>query len=365
MCEQKQARISKIEFIIIFALSYLIINVILNSLWYCLLVATVLVVSVVCQVKWWKLSVYICLSFIPLGIYYLIGNFNLFSHLRAYIDTLFHFSLRNTVLSFISNNYDPLTSGVIKLLIFNVRSSQTSWIYQNIINLAIVHLFIISGFHLSLIKIGINKVFGKYKWFSWIFGFLLIIIFTYFLNFSIPSMRVIFSLIIGLIFKKFKLQPMQIVSIGGIITLLISPISYHSLGFGLSYCCTIGIIYLYQFEYRYFLVKQLIINLFAIIISLPFVLSLNQKLSLFALINSYVFGYFILLLFFLLMFTFYMTLIKNFVQYQVLFLINVIKAFNSINIIIKVNWFNDWIINLYFSLLIFMSYGLKKYINYD
>ncbi len=209
------------------------------------------------------------------------------------------------------------------------------------------------------------KLLKQWKIIGEITSLVLILFFTYFLNFSIPTMRVIISIIVGYILKRYKVSTINIVAIGGLITLLIAPISYHLPGFLLSYACTIGIIYLYQFEFKYWLVKQLMVNFFAIIISLPIVLMMNQQISLFALINSFIFSYFILLLFFVLMLSFWMTFISVFVKYEVIFLINVIKAFGLLNILIKLNWFNDWMVNVYYSGLLLIVFTIKKYINYE
>ena len=77
-----------------------------------------------------------------------IGNFNCFQHFAEWINKIFGFSLRNKIMEFINNSYDDETKSIINLFIFNYKDEYSYEIYQIMINLSIVYLIVIGGFHL-------------------------------------------------------------------------------------------------------------------------------------------------------------------------------------------------------------------------
>ena len=82
-------------------------------------------------------------------------------------------------MDFITNTYDEETKSIINLFIFNYKDKYSYKIYQIIINLSIVYLIVIGGFHLSILQRIIRKTIKKPKILSEILGLMVIFFYTY------------------------------------------------------------------------------------------------------------------------------------------------------------------------------------------
>lgn len=121
------------------------------------------------------------------------------------------------------NYLDKLYTGeintLLKMLIFNLRDYHSE-IYQNTKELNIVHLFTVSGLHISILITIIEKIFKKYKLFNFLFSFSILIFIIYLVNFSISSIRVLVTLIIKKISKE-KLTGFNSSCLSGILIAII------------------------------------------------------------------------------------------------------------------------------------------------
>jgi predicted membrane metal-binding protein len=72
----------------------------------------------------------------------------------------------------------------------------------------------------------------------------------------------------------------DILSLSGMISILINPCCVFNVGFCMSYLCTMAIIYVYELQIANFFLEKILINIVAIIVSLPFVILLQHKISL-------------------------------------------------------------------------------------
>ena len=86
--------------------------------------------------------------------------------------------------------------------------------------------------------------------------------------------------------------------------MFVCPSVITNIGFNLSYLCALGIIFIFQLKIKNYLLNQLCINAFAFVISLPFILQINKSISVFAIINSFLFNYFIIIIFIIFLLTF-------------------------------------------------------------
>lgn len=90
------------------------------------------------------------------------------------------------------------------LMVFNEKVSLTNDFYHQLVNLGIVHLFVVSGLHLNLIYYGIRKILKKHHKISKIFAILIICFYGYLLNFSYGVLRVLFTILCSLFLQKRK-----------------------------------------------------------------------------------------------------------------------------------------------------------------
>ena len=136
---------------------------------------------------------------IPIWVYFVIGNYNLFKQITPAIDSLLHFSVRNYLIKFVNNSYDVKTSSIVNLLIFNIKQDVAKEVYQTMIDMSVVYLIVIGGMHLSFVQNTLLKIVKKHQLPVKIFNNIFAFFYTYLLNFSISTSRVILSNACGLL----------------------------------------------------------------------------------------------------------------------------------------------------------------------
>ena len=123
------------------------------------------------------------------------------------------------MINYLDKLYNGEINALLKMLIFNLRDYRSE-IYQYTKELNIVHLFTVSGLHISILITIIEKIFKKYKLFNFLFSFSILIFIIYLVNFSVSSIRVLVTLIIKKISKE-KLTGFNSSCLGGILIAII------------------------------------------------------------------------------------------------------------------------------------------------
>jgi competence protein ComEC len=147
------------------------------------------------------------------------------------------------------------------------------------VDLSIVYLIIVSGFHLAIIKKIIHKILEKYPKASYLCSLSIIFFYTYLLNFSVSAFRVFLSTLLVICLKNKHLPQHEILGLAGLISLLFGPSIIFNIGFCLSYLCTAGIIFIVTLNINNVFLEKVLFNLIAILIGIPFVLMINHNIS--------------------------------------------------------------------------------------
>jgi competence protein ComEC len=98
---------------------------------------------------------------IALLMYLLVKEINVFAKITPLIDHILHFSCREKTIHFVESGYDKKTGDFIKLILFNVKDKNSSSTYFHMIDLSIVYLIVVSGFHISILRRIISYFFKK------------------------------------------------------------------------------------------------------------------------------------------------------------------------------------------------------------
>ncbi len=311
-----------------------------------------------------KTTIYLFLSLIPCLIYFFIKDFNFLTYLNSLIQTKTGFNLRKYISSYLDRSYDDLTSNFIKLMVLNIKIDESYYLYKKIANLSVVYLIVISGFHLMFIKKIFNFLFKKFPKIAFLVNTILFVFYCYPLNFSYSVLRVLLTHLFSIISKKYSNGIYESTSMSGMLCLICFPSSCFSLSFGLSYICTFAVIYVISLEIKNKILEKILINVCAIIISLPMIMSIDSNISLIAIINSFIFSYFfcfVFVYFFMFGFILFLYPIHHLLT---LLVFNVVEGFNIINITVSLNIFNTWLTCAYyilFFLIIMITYKRNNF----
>lgn len=211
-------------------------------------------------------------------------------------NNLFDFknNLRSLMKQYIEQNYNNNVANFIKLLLFNEKDYKCQ-IYQNIIKLNIVHLFVVSGMHLSALITLVNFLFKRWKWFENILSILISLFLMYMTNFSISSIRIVLTLLLSL-FLRNKISKLKITILSALLICLVAPTDAISYSFILTYMSIILILVINKI-YDNQIIKIFIINITLTLLSIPFNIYFNQAFNLFGWIYSFTFAPFIILIY--------------------------------------------------------------------
>jgi predicted membrane metal-binding protein len=181
------------------------------------------------------------------------------------------------------------------------------------------------------------------------------------LNFAVSVTRVLLMTILTIVIKKWVKNRCDILALSGMLTILLGPSCVMNLGFCMSYLCTAAIIYIYSLQIRNPIFEGLLVNLSATIVSLPFVLQMNQAVSLWTVINSYAFSYLFIFVFVYFLITFWIIWIAPVQTFIVMVVSKIIQLSWSMNVVIHWQQFPLYILPIYY-LGSYLSIRMLKFI---
>lgn len=343
-----------------FCVIFITVNIFLTY-WSLLLAIIPIVYLILTKPKRWYLIIACGLLGVGavLVIYHFVGTYGVFSHLSTWIEKLIHVNLRQTIVNYVNNGYDIRTASFINMILFNVKTTVIYPVYNHMIDLSVVYLIVVSGFHIAILKKLINWIFYKHRKIANIINLVVIIFYSYLLNFATSILRVLLMHIVTLFSYKRKVSNIDRVCIPGIFTILVCPSCCLSYGFCMSYFCTIVIIYLVSLNIVNKLIMQILINSCCVLITLPYVILMNGKISIFAVINGFVFSYLFAVIFVWCLLTFWIIWIAPLQAAIVWLVIQIVNGFFLFNTTVIINNFNGWKIICYQIICSLLIYNLK------
>lgn len=132
-------------------------------------------------------------------------------------------------------------------MLLGVKTSESKEIYQIAVNINVVHLFVISGFHISLFYTIITKLLGFMKVnekAAMIIPLLPIGFYLYLLGFPLSATRALLLTLAGLINKVFlkkRFKSIDLLCVVMIAMLIYKPVQITSLSFVLTFGATAAI----------------------------------------------------------------------------------------------------------------------------
>ncbi|GMO13477.1 MAG: hypothetical protein Ta2E_02960 [Mycoplasmoidaceae bacterium] len=324
---------------------------------YSLAISVGVIYICICKIKYKKIAMFMCIGFIPLFLFLLIRDFNIFSYIG-------NKAITQKIDSFIIRNYNERTSAWILILCFGRKINNDSWdIYNKTSHLSMVYLMSIGGLQISFLKLFILKVI-RHKKTSTIISLIVVVFYTYLLGFKSGILRVLLCLIVSLSLKRWIRNKYDILAFSGILTLFIQPSAAFDFGYSLSYICTYFVIWIYKSENISTMFKGLLINIGCTIITIPFVSKIDGSISLASILfaggftSIFIFAYIWYLFSFCIVF---LRGVQNAISYS---LSEIVNGVYEINIEIKISKLNDLFTSLFYTILfIVLSVLSIKYVN--
>lgn len=190
----------------------------------------------------------------------------------------------HTIGNYFKNNYKKNSQIIILALLIGNKELISDEDYENISQIGIGHLFVISGLHMGLIITFLTRILKMMKIKEKpqaIIITIFLILYLIITNFLISIIRVIITYVIKKGCKQ--INSLDVISFNILIVLLINPLYLFSYSFLLSYIISFFIIYMDLKETKSFkqqLKTNLTISLFSVIITLPIIMRINPTINL-------------------------------------------------------------------------------------
>ncbi len=188
--------------------------------------------------------------------------------------------LRAQAFTFITNGPESYRS-IAPLVLLGIKTPETKEAYNIAVELSIVHLFVISGFHISLFYIGINKALKLLrldKYFEGWLPLMVIFIYLFFMNFPLSASRAFFLHVLVFINKKFlksKVHNIILLSLTMSGMMIYKPYSVTSLSFIFTFLATAVIMIINDLKFKNDFRKFLVISIGVYLATLPISIYIN------------------------------------------------------------------------------------------
>nr|WP_168380681.1 ComEC/Rec2 family competence protein [Mycoplasma todarodis] len=236
---------------------------------------------------------------------------------------------------------NPTWKSIAPLLLLGEKTKLTKEVFSISKRLSILHLFVISGFHIGIVYKVVLFIFEKLKMpYCDLFSLMPIIVYVFLLNWSLPALRALIFIVLTVgfgHFKKIRIFKFDVIGIVGMLLVSFNPFLIESISFQLTFIATLTIMYLNTLDIKSKSVKYFIINFGVFLATLPIVASMNGWISLWGVFYSIALTPLISLIYVLsLLLIPFKSLLSN--LYYILLL--TLKVFNKTVIIIKTNFFS-------------------------
>lgn len=288
------------------------------------------------------------------------------------VDHHFNFYILNTKLqNYFNLHFKGETRGYLQALVIGYKDNLKDELMNNIQNIGISHLFVISGLHMNIIMILLVFLLKLLHIPNKLHFFIIVIFFIgyYVITGGLVSiMRVLLVFIITSLNKKLKLHfsNFDVYMIAILIMLIFSPLYIFNYSFLLTYIISTSLVFINPLlKYKKiigFFINNMLISINSIIVSLPIVISINPEINLLSIIYNLFYiplvSYFILPI----------SLITSIIPYLAIIYEPIINIFtkttsilSNINFLkISFNHVNIVILILYYGLYIYIINLMKS-----
>ncbi|MDD3383188.1 MAG: DNA internalization-related competence protein ComEC/Rec2 [Bacilli bacterium] len=198
---------------------------------------------------------------------------------------------KNKIINKILSNHDEETKKFIKMIVFGDKIDSQE-LYNDLKNLSVIHLFVISGFHINVLFIFLKKLGSKYIK-NDILILLLIFPYIFLLGYTIPSLRAYLTICLRYISKRYLknyLDSFSIIFLLAFFFLFINPLNIKNISFILTFFASFNILLINKLKFKLTFLKPIYFSSLTYLAMLPIILYLNYEFNAFAIILNIIFS---------------------------------------------------------------------------
>ena len=290
-----------------------------------------------------------------------LNNKRVFYEIKAYKISLINkgFKPSRNIISKITNKLVDESYSMTMMLLFNDKLIDKK-AYENLVDINAVHLFVVSGFHISFFFSIICKLF-KNKKIGIICSFVFCSFYIFLLDFSISSTRALMSLFISKVLKDY-FNRLDCVAIPGIILLLTEPLYIYNYSFIMSFLMVTVIAFSSDFLSKHSkIVQALLLSVICFIAIVPIQLVMNYKINFISLITNILLSYVVIVIFILCILGIFLSIFNGNIFGGIYKAFNLcIEKISEIESTLLFGSINIYLIILYYILFVFLLITIEK-----
>ncbi|UWD34504.1 ComEC/Rec2 family competence protein [Mesomycoplasma molare] len=258
---------------------------------------------------------------------------------------------------------------IIPLLLISENNYDQSSVVEKLKSISIYHLFVISGFHITLISKLLKKIltFIKLDFFYSLFIWILFVLFyLLILNFAISALRafifLLFLEINGKLLKN-KFSKIEILLFTALLFIFVNFYIIFSFSFILTFLITLNILYILEFNIKSKLLNTFFISFTSSFLSY-FILNLTKKYdyNVLSTFNSIIFSWIVSLFYAISIFLIFW---KDFLNYLSWLFLKLIDYYINFQVFLKINLDFLFFLNIIFIYFVSLeSIRIKIFNNY-
>lgn len=268
-------------------------------------------------------------------------------------------SVSGMIKEYLLSNLEGSSYVMCKMLLFNDKYADIEN-YNNLKDINAIHLFVVSGFHISFFFNLISKIFKSNK-IGIIIGILVCFFYVFLLDFSISATRALISLVLSKCFNKY-INQIDVVSIPGILLLLIEPLNVYNYSFILSFLMAFTICFSSSFLKKLNKIMQpIILSFICFIAMIPIQLVMNYKINFISLFTNIILSYVVMGIFILCLLSILLSVVNgNILSIIYLKFFEIIEKISNINSSIVFGSIKVEFVLLYYLLFVLFLFSLEK-----
>ena len=306
------------------------------------------------------------------------NNFNIFNYRKYcyYHDVFYNLKIETIdyigkssnfiyiIKNFITNRIKELKSyAYVSAFILGDKDNISNSVLNNYKTIGVMHLFAISGMHVSILISIIGLLFRKNSIFKFIFSLIFLIIYFFIVG-SVSLLRSVVWFIISYIciFFEIKISLYRKLFILTFVILMINPFYIFDIGFWYSILISSTIILLQKkIKNKNYFGRLLYVSFVSFLVSLPINIYNFFEINLLSFVYNLFIVPFISFLFPLSIFVFFFPFLDNFFFFLIKVLENISNSFSSINSIV-IFMKPSFLIIIFYYIIVFLIFKNKKFL---
>ena len=271
-----------------------------------------------------------------------------------------HIRWNESLIELFTSKLENESETMVKMLLFNDKNADLD-VYGNLININALHLFVVSGFHISFLFTLFSFIFKPFKKVGVYLSLSICLFYVALLGFTISASRALICLIINRFLKKY-LNECDAISIAGILFLLIEPLNIYSYSFILTYVVAFAICFVRP------LIKKcnkilgaFIVSLTCLFVLLPIQLCMNYQINFISCFTNILLNYVVMVIFVFGILSMLLSFINGDIFsfiYRLFF--NLIDKLSDISKPVVFGSMKGWMIAIYYVIIIAIIIALEN-----